>query len=76
MGDAAVPGGVFGATVTHAISASSAITASAHAAFLKHDIRTYAARVGIRTHHVELGLRVLDFNVGPALFGPELGFAF
>lgn len=36
----------------------------------------YTGRIGVRVNHIEAGFRVLDFTVGPALFGPEIGVAF
>jgi hypothetical protein len=44
--------------------------------FFSHDVRALGGRVGVRFEHVEVAFRALDFNVGPALFGPELGVGF
>jgi hypothetical protein len=30
----------------------------------------------VRIHHVEIGVRYVDFTVGPALWGPEVGIGF
>jgi len=35
-----------------------------------------AIRAGIRIGHVQATLRYLDFNVGPARYGPEVGIRF
>jgi hypothetical protein len=39
-------------------------------------LKAFSGRVGLRASHLEIGFRVLDFNVGPALYGPEVGFQF
>jgi hypothetical protein len=41
--------------------------------FLQADVRAYAARIAIRRGFAELAVRALAFDVGPALYGPELG---
>jgi hypothetical protein len=40
------------------------------------DVRAGAIRAGIRIGHVQATLRYFDFNVGPALYGPEVGIRF
>jgi hypothetical protein len=45
-------------------------------AYLADGVRGVAGRVGVRFHHVEAAFRVLDLNVGPALYGPEVGVGF
>jgi hypothetical protein len=52
------------------------IGVDAEGMFFSHDVRAFGGRVGVRFEHVELAFRALDFNVGPALFGPELGVGF
>ena len=76
MGDVSETGGIVGAVFEHRLSPKTSVTGGAHVMFFDHDIRTYAARIGARLHHIEVAFRVLDFNVGPALYGPEVGFAF
>jgi hypothetical protein len=39
-------------------------------------VRAASVRAGVRYRHVQASFSVLDFNVGPALFGPELGIGF
>lgn len=39
-------------------------------------VRATSARAGVRVGPVQASLRVLDFNVGPPLWGPELGVGF
>lgn len=75
MADSTITGGIVGAHVQHRLPRGALIVDS-HVALYDHDIRAYSARLALRVHHVEAGIRVLDFNVGPALFGPEVGFGF
>lgn len=74
-GSAAITGGAFGATITHEISPRTMLVASG-AALLFDGVQAYSGRAGVRFNHVELAFSVLDFSVGPALYGPELGFGF
>ncbi len=53
-----------------------AIVGDAHVMMFEAGIKAYRGRVGVRVGVLELGLRVLDFNVGPALYGPEVGLSF
>ena len=50
--------------------------ATLEGAYLEDGMRAWAGRVGVRFHHVEAAFRVLDLNVGPALYGPEIGVGF
>lgn len=52
------------------------IVGDAHALLFEAGVRAYEARLGVRFGHFEGAFRLLDFNVGPALFGPEVGLAF
>jgi hypothetical protein len=74
-GSAAITGGSFGATITHTLSPRTTFVASG-AALLFDGVQAYSGRAGVRFNHVELAFSVLDFSVGPALYGPELGFGF
>jgi hypothetical protein len=53
-----------------------ALVGDAHVMMFQDGIKAYRGRVGVRVGVLELGLRVLDFNVGPALYGPEVGLSF
>ena len=66
----------FGARVVHPLSPRLALLGDAEGMFFSNDVRAFGGRVGVRFEHVELAFRALDFNVGPALFGPELGVGF
>ena len=74
-GSAALTGGSFGATITHDISPRTMLVASG-AALLFDGVQAYSGRAGVRFNHVEVAFSVMDFSVGPALYGPELGFGF
>jgi len=69
-------GPTLGARIEHTISSDLSLAGTVEAAYLQDGVRGVAGRVGVRFHHVEAALRVLDLNVGPALYGPELGVGF
>src|ERR1043165_5690719 len=75
-GDSSLVAPTLGARVVHSLSPRLALHGDAEAMFFSHDVRAFGGRVGGRFEHVELAFRALDFNVGPALFGPELGVGF
>jgi len=75
-GDSSLVAPTLGARVVHPLSPRLALLGDAEGMFFSHDVRAFAGRVGVRLEHVEVAFRVLDFNVGPALFGPELGVGF
>ncbi len=65
-----------GARLVRPLSPRISLQATAEGMFFSNSIRAFSGRVGVRFEHVEAAFRVLDFNVGPALFGPELGVGF
>ncbi|MGE0395197.1 MAG: hypothetical protein AB7T06_00620 [Kofleriaceae bacterium] len=73
--DASITGGKVGFHLEQGLRKVT-IIGDAHALLFEADVRAYEARVAVRYGHFEGALRVLDFNVGPALFGPEVGLAF
>jgi hypothetical protein len=75
-GDSSLVAPTVAARVVHSLSPRLALHGDAEAMFFSHDVRAFGGRVGVRFEHVELAFRALDFNVGPALFGPELGVGF
>lgn len=75
-GDSMLVAPTFGARLVHPLSARLALLGDAEGMWFSHDVRAVAGRVGVRFEHVEVAFRALDFNVGPALFGPELGVGF
>lgn len=75
-GDSSLIAPTLGVRVVHPLSPRLAMLGDASGMFFSHDVRAVAGRVGVRFEHVELAFRALDFNVGPALFGPELAVGF
>jgi hypothetical protein len=75
-GDSMLVAPMLGARVVHPLSPRLALLGDAECMFFSHDVRAFGGRVAVRFEHVELAFRALDFNVGPALFGPELGVGF
>ncbi|CAN5915224.1 hypothetical protein BH11MYX2_BH11MYX2_05500 [soil metagenome] len=72
----AITGGTLGLHVESPIVPEWKLVGDARVMAFQHDVRAWDARVGVRAHHVEAAIRYLDFDVGPALFGPEVGIAF
>lgn len=68
-------GPMVGVHLEHAFGGPTLI-GDAHAMAFEAGIAAYSGRVGLRAGHLEVAVRVLDFNVGPALFGPEVGLQF
>lgn len=75
-GSSSNAGPTIGARIEHRVSPDLTLAGTAEAAYLQDGVHGMAGRVGVRFHHVEAALRVLDLNVGPALYGPELGVGF
>jgi hypothetical protein len=75
LGSSAVNGVAFGGRLEHELT-SRVFLVGTGGAMLFDDFRGFTGRVGARMNHIEIGFRVLDFEVGPALFGPEIGVAF
>ena len=76
MGDSSITGPIAGVQFEHAMQSNMALLVGAHGLWFPDDIRAKQLRVGMRYGHVQASLRILDFNVGPALFGPEVGLTF
>lgn len=74
--DSSVAGGIGGVRVEHRVSKSGFVTAELHEMIFEDDLRAHSARVGIKVGIVQASFRVLDLNVGPALYGPEFGLRF
>lgn len=75
-GSSSVTGPSIGARVEHRVSSDLAVVGTAQGALLQDNVWAWTGRVGVRFHHVEAAFRILDLNIGPALFGPELGVGF
>lgn len=76
MMDSSITGGSIGLHVEHPLIFDSALVGDARVVLFSHDIHAWEGRLAVRSHHLEAGVRILDFDVGPALFGPEVGLAF
>ena len=75
MGDSKLIGAIAGMRVEHAL-AGLALVGDVQQMWFDNEIRATGGRIGARYKYVEAGFRVLDFNVGPALYGPEVGVRF
>ena len=75
-GSASNAGPTIGARIEHRASPDLTFAGTVEAAYLQDGVHGVAGRVGVRFHHVEAAFRVLDLDVGPALYGPELGVGF
>ncbi len=73
--DASITGAKVGLHVEQRLLGTK-IIGDVHALLFEADIKAWEARLALRFNHFEAAFRVLDFNVGPALYGPELGVAF
>ena len=74
--DSSVGGLLGGVRVEHHVSPRVALVGDAQAMMFEQGVRAGALRAGLRYGHLQASLRYLDLNVGPALFGPEVGFSF
>jgi hypothetical protein len=75
-GDVSLAGPTVGTRIEHQMSPDLSFAGVVEGAYLADGVRGVAGRVGVRFHHVEAAFRVLDLNVGPALYGPEVGIGF
>lgn len=75
MADTSITGGKVGLHLEQGLRKTT-IVGDVHALLFEADVRAVEARVGVRWGKLEGSIRVLDFNVGPPLYGPELGLAF
>lgn len=76
MMDSSITGAIGGVVAEHSLSKDSLLVGSAKVMRFPDDIRAASLRAGIRYHHVQASFSILDFNVGPALYGPEIGVGF
>lgn len=76
MGDSKLTGPIAGMRVEHSLSGQVSLLGDVQQMWFDNDIRATAGRVGVRYKYVQASFRVLDFNVGPPLYGPEVGVRF
>jgi hypothetical protein len=76
VADSSYAGGIGGIRLEHRMTRSASVLGEAHAMMFEDGVRAQSARVGVTYDVLQLSVRVLDFSVGPALYGPELGLKF
>jgi len=76
VADSSIKGVLGGVTVEHAMTRQLWLLADAHRMYLSDDIRANELRAGVRFGWLQASIRMLDFNVGPPLYGPEVGLRF
>lgn len=64
-----------GLMVQHHLVAALGLTAGARYYVLEHDVRATEVQAGIHVSILRISYRIVDFNVGPPLRGPEIGVA-
>jgi hypothetical protein len=76
MMDSSITGVLGGVHAEHSLSRHATLIGAAKLMAFEDDVRAASLRAGIRYRHVQASFSILDFNVGPALYGPELGVGF
>jgi len=75
--DSSVGGVLGGVRVEHTlIPKRITLLGDAQVMAFEDDVRAGAVRAGVRFGNLQATFRYLDLNVGPALFGPEIGLAY
>jgi hypothetical protein len=74
--DSSITGFLAGMHVDHSITTRASLIGDARIMMFQDDVRASSLRAGVRYGLVQASFSVLDFNVGPALYGPELGVRF
>lgn len=74
-GSSALTGSLAQLRFEHALDRQTQLIGTA-GALMFSDVQALTARAAVRIHHVEVGVRYVDFTVGPALWGPEVGIGF
>lgn len=73
--DSSITGGKVGIHLEQGLRETK-IIGDLHALLFEAGVKAWEARLALRYNHFEAAFRILDFNVGPALYGPELGVSF
>jgi hypothetical protein len=76
MGNSSVTGPIAGIRIEHPLTNEISLIGAAHTMWFDHDIKANEGEAGIRYKYLQAGFKVLDFNVGPPLYGPEVGVSF
>lgn len=74
LGSAGITGSYLGGRVEH--RAGDVLLIGSGGAMMFDGVMAGTARAAVSWNHLEAGFRVLDFSVGPALWGPEIGLSF
>jgi hypothetical protein len=74
--DSSLTGGLAGIRLEHRLTRETSLVGEIHEMFFESSVRAHSGRVGIRYNMLQASFRALDFNVGPALYGPEIGLQF
>jgi len=69
-------GGYVGGRLEHHATPKLTLAATLGTVALQHDVDALEISASVRIYVFTVGYRVLDFNVGPPLHGPEVGLAF
>lgn len=75
MTGSSLTGPIVGIHLEHALGVPT-LVGDVQAMAFEAGVKAYTGRIGLRAGHFEVAFRVLDFNVGPALYGPEVGLQF
>lgn len=76
MMDSSITGMLGGVVAEHSLSKHTTLVGAARLMGFQDDVRAASLRAGVRYRHVQASFSILDFNVGPALYGPEIGVGF
>jgi hypothetical protein len=74
--DSSITGFVGGVHGEQVITRRTSLIGDAKVMAFQDDVRATVLRAGVRYGLVQASFSVLDFNVGPALYGPEVGVRF
>jgi hypothetical protein len=74
--DSSITGFLGGVHAEHSITRRTSLIGDARIMAFQDDVRAAVLRAGVRYGLVQASFSVLDFNVGPALYGPEVGVRF
>ena len=74
--DSSIGGFLGGVRIEHRVRRGLALIGDAQAMVFEQDVRAGSVRAGVQLGYFQAALRYLDLNVGPALYGPEIGLRF
>ncbi len=74
--DSSFVGAIGGVRIETPITRSLGLVGEAQLMQFSDNVRATSVRAGVKVGPLQASLRMLDFNVGPPLWGPELGVGF